>query len=91
MTRMMFKLVEGSKTHAEVLYLKHLFGSPDEVAAMETAIRVQAELGRLLDAHVQVRLWGGPPFGALRWFAANRTDGCPAERAVDGCGGAGDA
>lgn len=65
-----FRVVEGSKTHADILYLKHLLQAPDELTAIETAIRLQAELSRLLDTHIQVRLWGGPPFDSFRWFGA---------------------
>ena len=70
------RVVEGSRTHAEVLYLKHMFGATDEAQAVEAAIRLQAELVRLLDHHTQVRLWGGPPFGSLRWFGSVNSQQC---------------
>lgn len=62
---MMFKLIEGTPLHCDVLYLMQMFGQPMH-EAIETAVRKHAELTKHLDARLVVRLWGGPPFHQLR-------------------------
>lgn len=62
---MLFKLIEGTPLHCDLLYLMQVLGQPMH-EAIETAVRKQAELTRHLDSQLVVRLWGGPPFDRIR-------------------------
>lgn len=60
-------IVDGSRMHRDILFLKHHWRFLSEWEAVEQAVRFQAELSHKLADRVEVRLWGGPPFGELRW------------------------
>lgn len=62
------RIVEGSETHRDVLYLMHRFKAASECEAVETAVRLQAQLARTLECHGEAWLWGGAPFDQLHIY-----------------------
>lgn len=66
---MLLNLIEGTELHRDASYLAALNAEPIH-AAIERAVRMQAQLTRRLEANLEVHLWGGPPYGQLR-FAEN--------------------
>ncbi|MFA5944348.1 MAG: hypothetical protein WC876_07785 [Candidatus Thermoplasmatota archaeon] len=62
---MLLNLIEGTELHREACYLASVNKEPLH-AAIERAVRMQAQLTRRLERSLEVRIWGGPPYDHLR-------------------------